>query len=151
VTLTRLRWSVSIEVAIVTAVLAVTAALVNTPTARETYRPPETVSAAFNTGGPQGTGTVAVLVTPARLGPNQFRVSVTNDKGQPYRPQQVDAVLALPERNLGPLPVKLTAQGPGTYLSAPAIVTITGQWQLRITIRSDAFDETTVTIPVSVR
>jgi hypothetical protein len=29
-------------------------------------------------------------------------------------------------------------------------VTITGQWQLRITIRSDAFDETTVTIPVSV-
>jgi copper transport protein len=151
VTLTRLRWSVSIEVAIVTAVLAVTAALVNTPTARETYRPPETASAAFNTGGPQGTGTVAVLVTPARLGPNQFRVSVTNDKGQPYRPQQVDAVLALPERNLGPLPVKLTAQGPGTYLSAPAIVTITGQWQLRITIRSDAFDETTVTIPVSVR
>lgn len=151
VTLTRLRWSVSIEVAIVIAVLAVTAALVNTPTARETYSPPETASAAFNTGGPQGTGTVSVLVTPDRLGPNQFRVSVTNGEGQPYRPQQVDAVLALPQRNLGPLPVKLTTQGPGTYLSAPAIVTITGQWQLRITIRSDAFDETTVTIAVSVR
>lgn len=150
VTLTRLRWSVFIEVAMVTAVLAVTAALVNTPTARETYRPPASAKAAFNTGGPQGAGTVSVLVTPDRLGPNQIRVSVTNDKGQPYRPQQVDAVLALPERNLGPLPVKLTAQGPGTYLSAPTVVTITGQWQLRITIRSDAFDETTVTIPVSV-
>ena len=150
VTLTRLRWSVFIEVAIVIAVLAVTAALVNTPTARETYQPPASAKAAFNTGGPQGTGTVSVLVTPDRLGPNQIRVSVTNDKGQPYRPQQVDAVLALPERNLGPLPVKLTAQGPGTYLSAPTVVTITGQWQLRITIRSDAFDETTVTIPVSV-
>ena len=150
VTLMRLRWSVVIEVAIVTAVLAVTAALVNTPTARETYRPPASAKAAFNTGGPQGTGTVSILVTPDRLGPNQIRVSVTNDNGQPYRPQQVDAVLALPERNLGPLPVKLTAQGPGTYLSAPTVVTITGQWQLRITIRSDAFDETTVTIPVSV-
>jgi copper transport protein len=150
VTLTRLRWSVFIEVAIVIAVLAVTAALVNTPTARETYRPPASAKTAFNTGGPQGTGTVSVLVTPDRLGPNQIRVSVTNDKGQPYRPQQVDAVLALPERNLGPLPVKLTAQGPGTYLSAPTVVTITGQWQLRITIRSDAFDETTVTIPVAV-
>ena len=150
VTLTRLRWSVFIEVAIVIAVLAVTAVLVNTPTARETYRPPASAKAAFNTGGPQGTGTVSVLVTPDRLGPNQIRVSVTNDTGQPYRPQQVGAVLALPERNLGPLPVKLTAQGQGTYLSAPTVVTITGQWQLRITIRSDAFDETTVTIPVSV-
>jgi copper transport protein len=82
-----------------------------------------------------------VLVTPDRLGPNQFRLSVTNGHGQPYRPQQVEAALALPERDLGPLPVTLTAQGPGTYISAPAIVTITGQWQLRITIRSDAFDE----------
>jgi copper transport protein len=150
VTLTRLRWSVSVEVAIVIAVLAVTAALVNTPTARESYVPPTTVTAAFNTGGPLGTGTVSVLVTPDRLGPNQLRVSVTNAKGQPYRPQQVEASLALPERNLGPLPVKLTAEEPGTYLSAPTIVTITGQWQLQITIRSDAFDEVTVMLPVSV-
>jgi hypothetical protein len=29
-------------------------------------------------------------------------------------------------------------------------VTLTGQRQVRITIRSDAFDESTVTIPVSV-
>jgi copper transport protein len=77
-------------------------------------------------------------------------VSVTNDKGQPYRPQQVEAVIALPARNLGPLPVTLTAERPGTYLSAPVIVTLTGQWQVRITIRSDAFDETTVTIPVAM-
>jgi copper transport protein len=150
VTLTRLRWSVSIEVGIVAAVLAVTAVLVNTPTARETYRPPTTATAAFDTAGPQGTGKVSVVVTPARLGPNVFRVSVTNVNGQPYRPQQIAVVLALPERNLGPLPVQLTTEGLGTYLSAPVIVTITGQWSLRITIRSDAFDETTVTIPVAV-
>jgi copper transport protein len=150
VTLRRLRWSVSVEVAIVMAVLAVTAILVNTPTARETYAPPASASAAFNTGGPQGTGTVSVVVTPARLGPNQIRVSVRNAQGQPYSPQQVQAALALPARNLGPLSVKLTAQGPGAYLGGPAIVTLTGQWQLQITIRSDAFDETTVTLTVSV-
>ncbi len=150
VTLSRLRWSVSIEVAIVTAVLAVTAVLVNTPTARETYRPTATATAAFDTGGPQGTGSVSVVVTPARLGPNVLRVSVTNASGRPYRPQQIEVILALPERNLGPLPVQLTVEGAGTYVSAPAIVAITGQWSLRITIRSDAFDETTVTIPVAV-
>jgi copper transport protein len=150
-TLTRLRWSVSAEVAIVTAVLAVTAVLVNTPTARETYNPPATAAAAFNTGGPQGTGNVSVEVTPDRLGPDQLRVSVTNGKGRPYRPQEIAAVMALPERDLGPLPVKLAQERPGTYLSTPVIVTITGQWQIRITIRSDAFDETTVTLPLSVR
>jgi copper transport protein len=151
VTMTRLRWSVSVEAVIAATVLAVTAVLVNTPTARETFSQPATTVAAFDTGGPQGRGSVSVLVTPDRLGPNQLRVSVTNDRGQPYRPQQIEAVLALPERDLGPLPVKLTAEQPGTYLSAPVIVTITGQWQLRITIRSDAFDETTVALPVSVR
>jgi copper transport protein len=134
-----------------TAVLAITAVLVNTPTARETFTPPASAVAAFDTGGPQGRGSISVIVTPGRLGPNQLRVAVTNDTGQPYRPQQVEAVMALPERNLGPLPVKLSAGQPGTYLSAPVIVTITGRWQLRITIRTDAFDETTVAIPVSVR
>jgi copper transport protein len=151
VTLTRLRWSVSIEVVIVTAVLAVTAILVNTPTARETYNPPASASAAFDTGGPGGTGQVSIVMSPDRLGPNQLRLSVTNAKGQPYRPAQIEAVVALPERDLGPLPVTLTAGQPGAYVSAPVILTITGQWQISITIRSDAFDETTVTIPVSVR
>ena len=33
---------------------------------------------------------------------------------------------------------------------ASVTVTITGQWQLQITIRSDAFDEATVILPVSV-
>ncbi|HEX6519819.1 MAG TPA: FixH family protein [Streptosporangiaceae bacterium] len=149
-TLRRLRWSVSIEVVIVTAVLAVAAVLVNTPTARETYIPPASAVAAFSAGGPQGTGNVSVEVIPDRLGPNQLRVTVTNAKGQPYRPQEIDAVMALPERDLGPLPVKLTQDQAGTYLSTPVILTITGQWQVRITIRSDAFDETTVTMPVSV-
>jgi copper transport protein len=150
VTLTRLRWGVCAEVLMAMSVLGVTAVLVNTPTARETYNPPASAVVAFDTGGPQGSGRVSVLVTPDRLGPNQFRFSVTNESGHPFRPAQIEAAMALPQRNLGPLAIKLTAQKPGTYLSAPLIVTITGHWQLQITIRTDAFDETTVTIPVSV-
>jgi hypothetical protein len=34
-----------------------------------------------------------------------------------------------------------TASQSGNYLSTPVIVTLDGQWQVRITIRSDAFDE----------
>src|SRR5581483_6908319 len=54
VTLRRLRWSVAVETVIAVVVLAVTAVLVNTPTAREFYFPPASASTTFDTGGPGG-------------------------------------------------------------------------------------------------
>jgi copper transport protein len=150
-TLGRLRWSVAAEAMIAAAVLAVTAVLVNTPTARETFTPPASAGVAFNTGGPGGRGSVSVTMTPAVLGPNRIRVSVTGTTDRPYRPQQIQMSLEFPARHLGPLAAALTPAGPGQYASAPVTVTITGQWQLWITVRSDAFDETTVIVPVSVR
>lgn len=150
-TLTRLRWSVTAEAAIAVAVLAVTAVLVNTPTARESFTAPASAATAFDTGGPRGRGDVSVVATPAALGPNQFLISLSGATGQPYRAQEVDASLSLPGHGLGPLPVRLTAQGPGVYRASAVVVTLTGQWQLRVTVRSDDFDETTVTIPISIR
>jgi copper transport protein len=150
VTLARLRRSVIAEVVIAASVLAVTAVLVNTPTARETFTRPASATVAFNTGGPGGRGSIAVTVTPARLGSNQLSVSITGSAGRPYRPQQVQAALSLPARQLGPLAVRLTSAGPGHYIGGPVTVTIIGHWQLQITIRSDAFNETTVTVPVSI-
>ena len=150
VTLRKLRWSVAAETVIAATVLAVTAVLVNTPTARESYFPPATATAAFNTGGPGGRGSISMTVTPARLGPNRIRLTVTGASGRPYRPQQLQAGLWLPARNLGPLAVRLARAGPGRYLGGPAIVSAAGRWQLRVTIRSDAFDEATVELPFSV-
>jgi copper transport protein len=149
-TLARLRLSVAAEAVIAAAVLAVTAVLVNTPTARETFTQPTSATVAFNTGGPGGRGSVGLTVTPARLGSNQVRVSITGSSGRPYRPQQIQADLSLPARHLGPLSVPLKPDGPGHYAGGPVTLSITGQWQLQITIRSDAFDETTVTVPVPV-
>lgn len=151
VTLTRLRLSVAAEVLIATAVLVVTAVLVNTPTARETFTQPATATVAFDTGSPGGRGSVGVTVIPARLGANHIRLWITSAAGRPYSPQQVQAALSLPARHLGPLPVRLFADGPGRYRGAPVTVTITGKWQLQIIIRSDKFDETTVVVPVSVQ
>lgn len=53
-TLGRLRWSVAAEAMIAAAVLGVTAVLVNTPTARETFTPPASAAVVFSTGGPVG-------------------------------------------------------------------------------------------------
>jgi hypothetical protein len=44
-----------------------------------------------------------------------------------------------------------SASQSSTYLSTPVIVTLDGQWQVRITRDPhDAFDENTVTIPVTM-
>lgn len=151
VTLRKLRWSVTAEALIAAGVLVITAILVNTPTARESYHPPASASAAFDTGGTGGKGTVSAVVTPDLLGPNQVRLSVTDAAGRPYRPAQVTATMSLPARDLGPLPVPLSGGQHGIYLSAPVDASFVGQWQLRVTIRSDAFDETTVALTVTVR
>ena len=68
-------------------------------------------------GGPGGRGDVHVTVTPAVLGPNQVRVSVTCSEGRPYLPQQVQVALELPARHLGALAVPVKADGPGRYAS----------------------------------
>jgi copper transport protein len=149
-TLRRLRWSVAAETMIVLVVLAVTAVLVNTATARETFAPPASAAVAFNTGSPGGRGEISITVTPAVLGPNQVRVSVTSSAGRPYSPRQIGVALLLPARHLGPLPVALKQDGAGRYASGSVAVPIAGQWQLQITIRSDAFDETTVAVPVAI-
>jgi len=151
VTLRRLRWSVTAEAMIASAILAVTAVLVNTATARETFAQPVSATVPFNTGGPGGRGDVSITVTPDVLGPNQVKVSVTGTGGKPYRPRQIQVAMDMPARHLGPLAVPVTADGPGRYASQAITMTIAGQWQLLITIRSDAFDETTVAVPVPVR
>ncbi|HET9897630.1 MAG TPA: FixH family protein [Streptosporangiaceae bacterium] len=151
VTLRRLRWSVAAEATIAVAILGVTSILVNTATARESFTRPASAAVTFNTGGPGGRGSVAVTMTPDALGPNQVRVTVTSAAGKPYQPKQISVALRLPARNLGPLAVTLDPAGPGRYVSKTATpISVAGKWQLVITIRSDAFDETSVIIPVTV-
>jgi copper transport protein len=62
----------------------------------------------------------------------------------------VTAALYFPAQNLGPLPVTLTPAAPGQYRTEDATVTFTGQWTLQIIVRSDAFDETSVTFPMAI-
>lgn len=148
--LRRLRRSVATELGIAAVILAVTAVLVNTATGRESYAPPASASQAFNTGAAFGAGIAHVLAEPARLGPNSIEVSFTRANGQAFLPAQVTAALYFPARNLGPLPVTLVQTAPGEYRAVNATVTFTGQWQLQVIVRSDAFDETSVTFPLGI-
>jgi copper transport protein len=145
-----LRLSVAVEVCVVALVLAATAVLVNTATGRESYAPPVSATAQFDTGAPNGKGTVDVTVTPARLGGNQVTLTFGTPAGRAYVPAHVQAALFLLARNVGPLPVPLRPDGPGRYQASGVTFTFTGQWQLRIAVRSDDFDETSITVPFTV-
>jgi copper transport protein len=148
--LRRLRRSVAAELGIAAAILAVTAVLVNTATGREAYAPTVSASQAFSTGGPGGAGIAHVDAAPARLGPNTIEVSFTKANGQAFAPAQVTAALYFPARKLGPLPVTLIRTAPSHYRALSATVTFTGQWTLQLIVRSDAFDETSVTFPLGI-
>jgi copper transport protein len=149
VALRRLRRSVAGEVVVAVAVLGLTAVLVNTATAREAYTPIASTSEAFDTGTVQGT--VQVVVTPATLGPQVVHLTVKNHTGQPYGPTQIGAALTLPQQGIGPLALHLSSQGEGRYSTTATPVGIAGTWTVGVTIRSGAFDETTVTAPVTIR
>jgi copper transport protein len=148
--LRRLRVSVAVELAVAAVILTFTALLVNTATGREAYAPTVTASQAFNTGGPDGRGTVHVFIGPARLGPNTIDVYFTDDAGRGYVPAQVTAELYYPAKALGPISVPLTQITGGQYRTQLAAFGFTGQWSLVVTVRSDAFDETTASFPFGV-
>jgi copper transport protein len=149
VALRRLRRSVAGEVVVAVAVLGLTAVLVNTATAREAYTPIASSSEAFDTGAVQGT--VQVVVTPATLGPQVVHLTVEDRQGQPYRPTEIGAALTLPQQSIGPLPLHLSSPSEGEYSTMATPVGIAGAWTVSVTIRSGAFDETTVTAPVTIR
>jgi copper transport protein len=146
----QLRRSVAVETAVATGVLALTAALVNTEPARDAYTAPASTTVAFDTHGPHGTGTIEVVITPARLGPDLFHLSVLGPTGAPEAIPELRAALRLPDRAIGPLPVPLTNAGTGHY-TATTPIPIAGSWQLVLTVRTSDIDEATVTVPISIR
>jgi len=142
----RLRRLVVAELAVVLAVLAVTALLVNSVPARQAAALP--FSTSFTTLGVQ----VNVLVDPARTGPvNRIHIYVLSSAGTPKAVPELDASLSLAAEELGPLQVPLRVGGPGHYYATHVDIPITGSWTLTVTLRTDAINEEVVPIVVPVR
>lgn len=151
--ISTLRRSVAGEVVVGICVLALTSALVTASparTAQSTAAGPVSASAAFNTGGPGGTGTVQVTVDPARTGTDTVHLYTLGPNGAQKQVLEVRASLSLTSQNLGPLPVSLHNAGVG-HLQGAATVPIAGKWRLAVALRTDEIDETTVQIPITIR
>jgi hypothetical protein len=68
----------------------------------------------------------------------------------PCRSGPTRSSLYFTAKGIGPEPVSPKTTAPGQYRNQTVTVTFTGQWTLQLIIRSDAFDETSVTFPVAV-
>jgi copper transport protein len=153
-----LRRSVLAEAAIAVLILAVTTVLSGSEPGRAAEEPiaassgggPALLSLPYDTGGPNGKGTASIHLDPARTGNNLLHLSVTDASGKPLDIPEVDIAFTLPVKSLGPIPVRLQHAGTGAWAATGLQLPMPGQWQLSVTVRTDAIDETTVTKSVMI-
>jgi copper transport protein len=147
--LSVLRRSVAAEVALAVAVLAVTAMLVNAG--------PGTATGATGPSGPFATQVhgetlmVQVSVDPVTVGQSDVKLTVTDHGLNPIQPEEVQASLKLPERDLGPIDLTLENTGPGVYVASDVEIPYPGNWELDMAVRTSDIDQTLLktAVPVS--
>ncbi|MFC1400633.1 MULTISPECIES: copper resistance protein CopC [Streptacidiphilus] len=157
--------SVLLEVTFAVIVLIVTTLLTNAPPGRSVSEQaeaagqvqqitsgPADLTLPFDTGGPgaNAKGKVSIEVDPARVGSNVLHAYVYDSNGKPVDEPELDVTLTLPAKSLGPLPVKLSKLDIGHWAASALQLPMAGSWQLSVSVRSDAIDETTVTATMNV-
>ncbi|MEY9965571.1 copper transport protein [Streptacidiphilus sp. MAP12-16] len=162
--------SVLLEVTFAVVVLVVTTLLTNAPPGRAVTAQaqaqaqgaggtspvaqpqPVDLTLPFDTGGPgdSAKGRVTIEIHPARVGQNQLHAYVYDNSGKPVDVPELDVSLTLPAKSLGPLAVKLDKVDVGHWAASGLQLPMSGSWQLSVSVRSDAIDETTVTAQMQV-
>ncbi|MFG2696702.1 FixH family protein [Kitasatospora sp. NPDC048407] len=167
-----LRRSVVVETSVAALVLVVTTMLTNSPPGRVAQAiaaqpgagggaPVAGASAVpgktqelklpYDTGGrtPNAKGTATITVNPVGTGPNAVTLKLTDSAGKPVEVPELQLAFTLPDRDLGPLPVTLQAEGTGAW-SGTAQLPLAGQWVVSVTVRSSDIDQVTATQQLKV-
>jgi copper transport protein len=160
---TGLRKSVLAEAAVATVLLAVTTLLTTTEPGRTEEKAGLATSAAaavtsgpvkvtlpFDTGGPQGSGTVGLELSAGRSGRNDLRLSVNDPSGKPYDIPEVKIELNLGAKKIGPLPVVPHHLSTGHWAATGVQIPMAGTWDIAVTLRTSDIDETTVNKTVKI-
>jgi len=141
-----LRRSIRTEVALLAVVLGVTAALVSYAPSGSVSSGPQSVTASF------GPADLQLTVDPARVGPNEMHVYLTDKQtGAQYdRVKEFDVSLVLPAEKLGPLEAETRKAGPGHYVMNGALFGVAGDWEVKLTGRVSEFDAYYATLNVGI-
>lgn len=136
----RLRRAIAAELALIAAVVAVTAFLVHTPPER---RIAATLSA--------GAHTAALTLVPGRAGPNAISVRFRDRAGQPYDPAEATLAIASVAAAVEPIVRPLNRSGPGEYRYDGGELAFPGRWDVTIRMRVDDFERTEFATTVELR
>jgi copper transport protein len=141
-----LRRSIRTEVALLAVVLGVTAALVSYAPSGSVSSGPQSETASF------GPADLQLTVDPARVGPNEMHVYLTDKQtGAQYdRVKEFRVSLVLPEEDLGPLEAETRKAGPGHYVMNGALFGVAGDWEVKVTARVSEFDAYYATLKIGI-
>jgi copper transport protein len=122
------------ELAIMTAVVAVTAVLVSEPPAKA-----QADSTATNAGAVSvfaGPYHLELELDPGTAGPNDVVITVVHGEGV----TELTVAATLPSQGIGPLRYTATKSGPEEYVAADADLTIPGTWTFKVSVRKGEFE-----------
>jgi copper transport protein len=98
---------------------------------------------------PFGDWLALITLTPAKIGPNELRVLVTDLAGTPRPPLEVVALFSLPEAGLENLRRPLARDGDG-FRFAPLVLPIAGVWQGEIELLISDFERRKLTFTLTL-
>lgn len=141
----RFAGAVALELAVMVAVVSVTAVLVAEP-------PPKAQAATrlVSREGEVGPYDFTLVVDPARVGSNEIHAYVLQSSGQPAVVDEIELRTRLPAKNLGPLELEATPAGPGHVVAAGELP-LAGSWQFELDVRKGEFDEWRAFVDIPIR
>jgi copper transport protein len=144
----RFLRAAGMELAIMAAIVGVTAVLVTEPPAKASVK-----AAKYATDTvPIGPLELNYVVQPAKTGPNTIHLYFNRPKsGFPANVDDAKLSATLPSAGLGPLRIPLTKIVPSHYTTSAGVFPQPGDWQATIEIRRGAFQSFTQTVTVPIR
>ncbi|MFO1068456.1 MAG: CopD family protein [Geminicoccaceae bacterium] len=147
---TRLRRLVLVDLALATAVLAITASFpLNAPPRALEAVVPDDASA---TTVVQAGGSVAIIsFLPGRSGPNRFEAIVSGADGAPLVARAATLRIGSPAHGIEPLRSQAAMRRPGAYVVDTVEVPLAGSWDVRLDLLIDDFTQRTFETRIDIR
>ncbi|KJV08894.1 hypothetical protein VZ95_14820, partial [Elstera litoralis] len=150
---TPLRRSILAEGGMIVGLLLATGFLSQTPPPRaeDHHAHGGTVAASgYSSLTPFGDRLALITLTPAKIGPNELRLLVTDLEGTPRPPLEAVAVFSLPDAGLENLRRPLAREGDGFRFS-PLVLPIAGAWQVDIEVLVTDFEKRSLRFSISIQ
>jgi copper transport protein len=135
------------ELAIMAAIVGITAVLVTEPPAKASVKPPKLISDTV----PIGNLEVNYTIEPAKTGPNVIHLYFFTPQGVPANVDDAKLSATLPSQGVGPVPIPLQKIVPSHYTTPGGVFPQPGEWQVLIEARRGEFEALTQTVTVPIR